>query len=364
MKTATYLIITALFLQIFFSRDSVFALSAGKEQVAMKAYQLRMKGKTDEAKAILTAALAKDSTDAMAYYELSRLNLYLMTARQDVKLSDILDNIGKAVKLEPKNVIYAYYNALSRFFSAFMAMQQQKQDQVKPLLAETCQAFEKVLELKPDYYEANLYLVEIYGMLPADMGGDSAKAVAIADKLMQQNLYFGARAKADLLPEDADLVTYWKGIHEKDKKNLDIQAELGVSYLKTDNIKDADKIFREVMKKDPSKNWLMLNLARAPMYKVMRNKDLAKEQLPIAINYINEYLKTVPEPVVPLKAYALGLKSRFEQFLGNKEAGEKILQEAKKLDPYFSGASGIPTLLLFDKPDKVSHTFFSFFSPF
>ncbi|HRZ21281.1 MAG TPA: HAMP domain-containing sensor histidine kinase, partial [Bacteroidales bacterium] len=39
-------------------------------------------------------------------------------------------------------------------------------------------------------------------------------------------------------------------------------------------------------------------------------------------------------------------------------------EEAKAMDPYFSRAAGIPTLLLFDPPDQISHQYFSFFSWF
>jgi hypothetical protein len=51
-------------------------------------------------------------------------------------------------------------------------------------------------------------------------------------------------------------------------------------------------------------------------------------------------------------------------FLGNQAEAEKLMDEAKSLDPYFSRASGVPTLLLFDPPDQISHHYFSFFNPF
>ena len=365
MKKTKQQIVTCLLLQFILFAGLVEAgRTAPGDGAVMKAFKLRLDGKANEAKELLLSTIAKDSTNAMAYYELARLNHYLMIGGGNMKMDDILTNIEKATNLAPENVIYAYYKALAYFLNAFMAMQQQKQDLVKPRLAETCKAFEEVLAIKPDYYEARLYLVEIYGMLPKEMGGDSIKAVAYTDKLMQENTPFGAKAKADLLPEDTDLVKYWQIFFEKDKTNPDILAELGVSYLRRDDYTNAEKYFRESMKMEPSMNYHMLDLARAPMYRVMQNQDLAKELLPIAINYVDEYLKTIPEPIVPLKAYALGLKSRFEQFMGNKEEGDKILDQAKALDPYFSRASGVPTLLLFDKPDQVSHTFFSFFSPF
>ena len=96
----------------------------------------------------------------------------------------------------------------------------------------------------------------------------------------------------------------------------------------------------------------------------MENKDLAGMELPLAKTFIEKYLKSTPEPVIPMKAYAMGLLMRCEMFLGNQAEAEKLMGEAKSIDPYFSRASGIPTLLLFDQPDQICHHYFSFFSPF
>jgi hypothetical protein len=115
---------------------------------------------------------------------------------------------------------------------------------------------------------------------------------------------------------------------------------------------------------DPSKNILILDLARYHIMKVMQNKDLVKTELPLAKGFLEAYLKSVPEPVIPLKTYAMGLLVRVNMFLGNQEQAEKLMGEAKALDPYFSRASGVPILLLFDPPEKISHHYFSFFSPF
>ena len=51
-------------------------------------------------------------------------------------------------------------------------------------------------------------------------------------------------------------------------------------------------------------------------------------------------------------------------FQGNKEEADKLLEEAKSVDKYFSRASGVPSLLLFDKRDQISSHYSSFFSPF
>lgn len=333
------------------------------DKEVQKAFELRMNGKVDEAKALLENILLKDSTNALAYYETARLQHYLLTGGGEMNIDKILTPISKAVRLEPKNVTFAYYKAIASFLNAFMSMQMGN-GEVKNKIAETCTQFEKVLSLKPDYYEASLYLVEIYGMLPKDMGGDSSKAAAYAKKLESANAYFGAKAKADLAPETADQIKFWQEQLAKAIKNPEILMELGRACIYKEDLENAEKYFDEAIKSDPSKNILILDLARYHMMKVMQNKDLAKTELPLAKTYLEKYLKSAPEPAVPLRAYTLGLLTRTEMILGNKAESERLMEEAKKLDPYFSRASGVPTLLLFDPPTQISHHFFSFFKPF
>lgn len=363
MKKSFFLFVsTMLILTIQFSGSCSYQGTRPDEDV-QNAFNLRMNGKVDQAKVLLEKILVKDSTNAMAHYELARLKHYMLTGGGNVKIEDIVSSINKAASNDPENVTYAYYKAVTYFLNAFSAMQH-GQDKVKPLITETCIEFEKVLKLKPDYYEAMMYLVEIYGMLPKDMGGDSVKAVAYAEKLVKINSYFGAKAKAALLPENSDLVKYWENFLAADKKNPELLMEVGKAYLIKDDPKNAERYYNEAKKLDPSKNILILDLARYHVYLVMQNKDLAKTELPVAKVFLEEYLKSVPEPIIPLKSYAMGLLVRADMFLGNQAQAEKLMGVAKALDPYFSRASGIPTLLLFDPPDKICHHYFSFFSPF
>jgi len=333
------------------------------DKEVQKAFDLRMKGQVDEAKALLESILAKDSTIAMAHYEMARLKNYMLVGGGNVKIDDILFSANKALTCDPKNVVYSYYLANAKFLNAFMAMQMQKND-VREYIKETCTQFEEVLAQKPDYYGAMLYLVEIYGMLPAEMGGDSLKAAAYAEKLIKMNIYFGAKAKAALAPENTDFIKFWKDLLEKDQNNQELMAEVGKAYLYKDDLTNAEKYFNEAMKADPSKNILILDLARYHIYTVMQNRDSAAAELPIAKTYIDKYLKSTPEPIIPMKSYATGLLALCEKFLGNQTESDKRVEEAKAIDPYFSRASGVPNMLLFAPPGMICHYYLSFFRPF
>jgi tetratricopeptide (TPR) repeat protein len=281
-----------------------------------------------------------------------------------VKIEEISGCIDKAVTQDPANVTYAYYKAIVSFLNAFMAMQMGQQADVKGRIAETCKQFEKVLTLKPDYHEAMLYLVEMYGLLPQDMGGDSAKAIQWAGKLTEMDGFYGAKAKAVLAPEDSDPVKFWEDMLVLNGRKPDYLTEAGKACLSNDHPEKAEEYFNEAMKSDPAKNILILDLARFHIYKVMQDETLAESELPLVKAYLEKYLNTKPEPIVPLKAYAIGWLGQIEMFQGNQAEAEKRIGEAKATDPYFSRATGIPTLLLFDPPDQISHHYFSFFSPF
>jgi len=97
---------------------------------------------------------------------------------------------------------------------------------------------------------------------------------------------------------------------------------------------------------------------------VLQNKDLAAKQLPLANASYEKYLNTYPEPIVPLKAYAMGFRSLSDRILGNQAGADKWEREARKLDKYFCKATGMPAPLLFDAPDVVCHHYFSFFTPY
>jgi tetratricopeptide (TPR) repeat protein len=333
------------------------------EKVVKKAFELRMNGKVDEAKALLNEILTNDSTNAMAWYELARLKHYMLVGGSEVKIADIVTPINKAVNLEPKNVTYAYYKAIASFLNAFMSMQM-GQGEVKNIITETCAHFEKVLTLKPDYHDARMYLVEIYGLLPPEMGGDSAKAQEQSKKLMEADPYFGTKAKAALASEGTDIIKLWEDLIALNSQNADFYMEAGKACLFMEEPKAAELNFDLAIKLDPAKNILILDLARYHVMMVMQKRDVAATELPIAKTYLEKYLKSLPEPNIPLKTYTMGLLARVEMFLGNQAEAEKLMDEAKSLDPYFSRASGVPTLLLFDPPDQISHHYFSFFSPF
>ncbi len=64
-----------------------------------------------------------------------------------------------------------------------------------------------------------------------------------------------------------------------------------------------------------------------------------------------------------MHAYALGVQSKYQSFLGHKEQADALLKQAQTLDPNFSKATGLPGPDLFTPPDEISHNHRYFFRP-
>ena len=85
---------------------------------------------------------------------------------------------------------------------------------------------------------------------------------------------------------------------------------------------------------------------------------------PISATYIDQYLASEPVPIIPMKAYAMGMKVKVLKFAGKEEEGQELKEKAKALDPYFSRAFAIPDQSQFEAPDKINPRYTSFFKPF
>ncbi len=349
-------VLVALLLLCF---SPVFSACQQNDKAVLEAYRLRINGKVDEAKQQLEMILDEDSTNAMAHFELARtLNYMNMMGSEEADR-----HLSKALKFDPENVIYAYYNAGNCFLKAYIALQTGG-DNAKSMVNKSCEEFIHVLELQPDYAEALMYLVEFYGMLPPDLGGDKAKAENYAQQLENMDKFYGAKARLVMMPEGTDMVQYWQNFIAENGESCKALKELGVACIYSDDIAGAQEHFKKAMDLDKSQNIRLLDLARYHQMKVMQNRNAAAEELPKSKIYIEQYLESTPVPILPMKAYALGMLAKAEMFMENQQEGQELMAEAQKLDPYFSRAFGIPSQAIFEPPTEENHFFTSFFSPF
>jgi tetratricopeptide (TPR) repeat protein len=335
------------------------------EESVEVAYELRMKGETRYARAMLQKLLDRDQEDGIANYEFARLKMAQMMGGSDVQIESIINSARKAVNADSGNVAYAYTEASARFSQAYVAIMQEAEN-AKQNVDEAVACFERVVELKPDYHEARMQLVEFYFALPGDIGGDKEKAVEHARELEKMDWFFAAQAGEILRPEETSRIDYWQQVLEDRPGEMRVKKQLGLAYLEQGNLEEARPLFEEVVRSDPSSSALILDIARHHMYKVMRDRSKAEVELPLAEAALKEYLSLEPEPIAPLKAWTLSNLARIKFFSGQEEEGKQLMAKAKEMDLFFSRASDVPGMEIYIPPGEIyrSGEYSSFLRPF
>ncbi|MCK5174896.1 MAG: tetratricopeptide repeat protein, partial [Planctomycetes bacterium] len=268
-------------------------------------------------------------------------------------IADAQNSVDKAVQHDPGNVTYTFFAGHVGFFQAYTSLMTGSQP--KEEVARTIGSFESALKLKPNYHQATLCLIELYSAFPEETGGDKAKAEQYTRQLEGISGVFGAKARAMLLPEDADRVVYWQKVLKKDEGNADVLEELGKAYLEENKVDDALSCFEKAIEIDPEKAFLFLDLSIYHTFRGMRagnNKELLQTSITLGDAAIARYIDS--EPIQPMLAYAIGVQSKYKSFLGDKEQGRALFNEAKALDPYFSKATGAPFPCVFVPHGEVS----------
>jgi tetratricopeptide (TPR) repeat protein len=330
-------------------------------KVAMDAYQLRMQGKVDAARALLEEAIRNNPSNAAAHYELARTRVHMALGElRDPKgamerIDEAQQAIAKAREFDPNNVIYPVFEGGVALLQAYPSWMQNRPD-TKEKMGKVCAAFESALKLKPDYRPAMLYLVELYGTLPADKGGDKSKAEQYAKQLERMDAVYGAKARSILLPEEANNVDYWQNVLKQHAGNAEVLEELGKAYLRADKVDDAVSCFEKAVKINPENSILFLDLSIYHTWSAIQagaGSELFRKSVASGEAAVTRYLET--KPILPMRAYALGVQYKYKAHAGQKEQADALLKQAQALDPYFSRATGAPSPDLFTPPDEISH---------
>jgi len=362
MKTKNCLIICALII----SYGMASCMGGQSNEKVFKAYELRVNGHADSAKVILEELLSVDSTNALAWYELCRTTQHLgMANPRAIKesLDEALRCIDLAVENDPDNAWYLSYKGGIETLHFYLAIQMGNENAVE-YLEKVEETYNSVFQIDPSYSENKLTLVEFFGGLPSEMGGDLEKAEKYATQLEDTDLVAGAKAQELLMSEDADYVSFWKGIVDKVPENADALQALGRVYLFMEEIDNASKFYQKAINLDPSKNVLYLDLGRFYLMMAMQNPTILDSVAPMIEEQFNKYLSFNPEPIKPMRAWTYNQLAMINQHMGNKEASEKFIQIAKDLDPYRSLAFGKPGIAIYCPPDIIVHDQGYYLSPF
>ncbi len=338
----------------------------GTDQQVLKAYELRVTGHADSALVMLEGIVKEQPDLAIAWYELARTTMHTgMQGPQQIKetLEKAGECIAKAVEKDPENALYLSYQGGIETLQLYMALQM-GQEGADMHLARMEETYNAVFELDPTYYEDKITLVEFYGLLPEDMGGNKEKAKKYAAELEAADLIAGAKAREILMPDDADYEAYWKGILEKVPDNADAIQALGRVYLFEGDFDEAAARFQQAIDLDPSKNVLYLDLGRYQLMQAMQNPAVLDSVAPLVQTEFDKYLNSSPEPLNPMKAWTYSKLAMIAHRTGDAEKAEGLMETAKQLDPYHSQAFGTPGMDQYCPPDQVIHEQRYYMSPF
>ena len=100
--------------------------------------------------------------------------------------------------------------AALRHLQFYIALQMGNENAAE-YLAKMEETYNSVFQLDPTYTEDKLTLVEFFGGLPPNMGGNTEKAENYAIELEETDLIAGAKAREILMPEDDDYVSLLAG---------------------------------------------------------------------------------------------------------------------------------------------------------
>ncbi len=327
------------------------------DNVVAQAYELRMKGQPDEAKLLLEKSIAENPDHAASYYELARTTVHMALGNprklpETIASADSL--IDQAVEKDPDNVTYRILAGHIKAFPAYMAMQRSEPD-LQEKVAKTCAAFEAALEIDPEFHAARLYLVELYGAIPEEMGGNPARATEYMAVLVEKDEIYGMKARAIM---DEVEISDWESLRDNHPESVVVLEELGKSHLNEDEIDAAVKCFDEACRMDPSCATLFLDLGRFHLFAAMGamrsdDKEKANASLLAAEVAIQRYLES--EPPAPMKAYAIEMLAKVKYGLDEQDEMNRLREEALALDPHFSKATGSPRPELYTPPGEVSH---------
>ncbi len=289
------------------------AVDSGKQNVATRAFNLRMTGQLDEAMTLLKQSVVKNSGDASIHYELARSYYHKGLGNPRTLVNMLKESqacIEKAVERAPDRVVYHTFSGHVAFMRGYYSlMTNGDKTATQEQFQKAREGFTSALRLKPGYKQAMLYLVELCSEMPEDMGQNKELARKYTSQLETIDPVFAAKAKSLLSPKD---IAFWRDIVAGHPASADALEELGKAYLNADQVDDAVSCFEKAAKVNSQKSSLFLDLSIYHTFAAMRareDQDLMKKHAKAGNAAVTRYLSS--KPIGPMQAYALGVQSKW-----------------------------------------------------
>jgi tetratricopeptide (TPR) repeat protein len=230
----------------------------------------------------------------------------------------------KAIALEPKN---AKYHFLLGSAYGEMALKASVFGQAS-LAKKTKAAFERAVELDPNYTDARFALIQYYLVAPGFMGGGDDKAVAQAAEIRKRNSLDGHRAYARIYSHQKKLDLARKEMVEavrEQPNSAKAHYYLGNIYFNEQNWAAAIHEYEFAQKLDPN---FMPVLFRIGQWSAKSGKELARGE-----ESLRKYLGHKPEDNDPPHAATWYWLGQLQEKTGKKADAKASYNNALKLAP-------------------------------
>lgn len=330
----THLVLLGMFLLF------VAASLTAQEDIALKAFELRMNGYSDSAKAILAEAVTQYPDSARIWFEYGRcidwtktddcdkfIHLY---SRMNPRLKAAKKCMYRAAKLEPDNARYHYWAGQTQGVMALASMYTPwRWPLVRFTLKHSTKQQRIAVALSPDnpQFRYDLVNFEHFGWL---LGGNKKNALLHTDTLMQQSPVYGVKARELLATKKKpfDALSGFSAILTNDSGDVQLLKELGFAYSRKIHqdstcLDSALQCYLRALQLDPGDETALKQLCR------LSGKRTEMDPVP----YINAYLDNRKDDYGYYRAIGLmHLANQFDK-KDKKEDAQKLRQEAKMLNP-------------------------------
>lgn len=317
------------------------------------AYELRMTGKTEEAKALLLETVEHNPNDARAFFELARtamhgilphdLNGDRKAGEKHVSENERLAGwaIQKAIEADPENPRYQYWSGLIASYSAVARIHKiWTLPSVPGCISDSLDAYETALKLDPDYHQARYEVAGLYDRLPFYLGGSKRKFKKHLKELEARSPVWATRVNCEQSPDvrtvadrvvelNKDLAR-WDAVLAKYPDSPEVHEGIARTHMNLyrfdsepeEHAADAYEHIEATLALDPSRIYLLKDFAET-LY-------LAKDYVR-AEEAIREFLDA--DPVAPLAADGMRLLAKIYDAQNRPQDAAQLREQADAIHP-------------------------------
>jgi tetratricopeptide (TPR) repeat protein len=248
---------------------------------------LRQK-KYAEAKSIYEKMIDNNKNDAEAHYHLGWL--LLTPGFKDRDVDDAVDQLEKAVDLNPNNADYQYR------YGAALGQKAQNSGMLKQafLAPKIKNAFKRAVELNPQNVQAHIGLANYYMVAPSIMGGDEDEAWKQVEEVIKLDEVQGCTVKASFLlraKKNDEAENEYKALVKSKPKEWRVWHRYGYFCMHLERYDNAIEHFKKYVELRPDTADSYQSLAEALLKK--GNVDLAMVNLNKSLSIDKEYVPAI-----------------------------------------------------------------------